>query len=229
MFFNFAGRWPHVIDFFILLLILPPPQNTTAVYNLYGITEVSSWATCHRISFPLPSSSLSSSSSANEHSLVPLGQPLLGTTVEVRDADTNSKVTQGRGIIWLGGQYRVCLIGSETTHPSASMRCSGDYASVNNEEGVVCTGRGDRQIKRQGHRINLDTIQQVPDKSLVVCFKSNPESGTTKSSEDGGCGLHIHNTIHKYLPENILLVAICTYFTPPNFLNAIFSKAIHRW
>ena len=52
-------------------------------------------------------------------------------------------------------------MGGETAPPADGMRCTGDCGSVGRGGQVVCTGRMDRQIKRCGHRINLDHVQQV--------------------------------------------------------------------
>jgi len=117
---------------------------------------VSSWASCHEIDF----SDLSPSPSATP-SLVPLGDSLLGTTLELRDPDTGTLVASGDGVIWVGSWYRVCLVGDETTPPGDGMRCTGDWGSMGDGGAVVCSGRKDRQMKRSGQRINLDYIQQV--------------------------------------------------------------------
>ena len=62
-------------------------QNQTAIFNLYGLTEVSSWASCSLL----------------PHTAEPvtLGNPLLGTKVEVRSED-GSLIQHGEGIIWAG-------------------------------------------------------------------------------------------------------------------------------
>lgn len=218
-------------------------QNRTEIFNIYGITEVSSWATCHRLTLPVPTPSevsplsfpapplpLSSVDTltpfryASTHREVnndgvPLGEPLLGTWVELRDSETGGVVTKGQGVIWigekvggvggqglnvyisLGGEYRVCIVDEEhecsighkgkgypvgqehfngskehehrtglegkrcpvgqerLEHPSGHMRCSGDWGGLDDLGHLVYAGRTDRQIKRWGHRVNLDVIQ----------------------------------------------------------------------
>lgn len=114
--------------------------------------------------------------------MVPLGEPLLGTKVEVRDIETGNVVQKGHeGLIWIGngdsqwcmrppsllrsigGSYRVCLVAGETRWPEDGMRCSGDRGCVNGAGHLVYSGRDDSQVKRWGHRVNLDVIQQVCD------------------------------------------------------------------
>lgn len=70
-------------------------SNRTQIFNIYGITEVSSWATFYRI----PEEILNSS--VRLESPVQLGSPLLGTVVEVRDKN-GSPVHEGTGQVFLG-------------------------------------------------------------------------------------------------------------------------------
>uniref|UniRef100_G1NGM2 AMP-dependent synthetase/ligase domain-containing protein n=1 Tax=Meleagris gallopavo TaxID=9103 RepID=G1NGM2_MELGA len=70
-------------------------ENKTSIFNLYGITEVSSWATCYRIPEEVFSADFRTDFP------VPLGSPLLGTTVEIRDAN-GSAVLEGEGQIFIG-------------------------------------------------------------------------------------------------------------------------------
>ena len=55
----------------------------------------------------------------------------------------------------------MCWVGGESAQPSGGLRCTGDCVSVDSAGCVQCTGRLDRQIKRHGHRVNLDTVEQV--------------------------------------------------------------------
>ena len=77
-------------------------QNRTSVFNVYGITEVSSWATCYQIT----SNDIGSSSSDDDFlPPVPLGESLLGTKVRVHD-ETGY---EGYGQIWIGKQVHIIL------------------------------------------------------------------------------------------------------------------------
>ncbi|XP_023566899.1 acyl-CoA synthetase family member 4 isoform X2 [Octodon degus] len=69
--------------------------NKTQIFNIYGITEVSSWATFYRIPEKILNSTLKCELP------VPLGFPLLGTVVEVRDAD-GFTIQEGSGQVFLG-------------------------------------------------------------------------------------------------------------------------------
>ncbi|XP_058523250.1 beta-alanine-activating enzyme isoform X2 [Ochotona princeps] len=129
--------------------------NRTHIYNIYGITEVSSWATFHRV----PEEALSSA--ARQELPVPLGSPLLGTVVEVRDP-SGSAVHEGTGQVFLGGRHRVCFLDDETTVPLGTMRATGDFVTVKDGE-IFFLGRKDGQIKRHGKRLNIELVQQAAE------------------------------------------------------------------
>ncbi|XP_071786439.1 beta-alanine-activating enzyme-like [Asterias amurensis] len=129
-------------------------DNNTAFYNLYGITEVSSWATCHRID-------VESGTEKESHKSIPLGKPLLATTLEVRDMN-DQPITQGQGQLYIGGDTRVCLLDGENwTVPldKRVMRPSGDWVSIT-DRGLVFIGRLDDQVKRHGKRVSLSQIKK---------------------------------------------------------------------
>ena len=74
------------------------PQNCTTLFNIYGATEVSSWQTCYQIT---PEDLQSAKQSLNLSGEVPIGDPLLGTAVELRDGEGGAN-GQGHGEIWIG-------------------------------------------------------------------------------------------------------------------------------
>ncbi|XP_077463975.1 beta-alanine-activating enzyme [Stigmatopora argus] len=122
-------------------------DNRTQVFNLYGITEVSCWATCYKIP---PGSSASD---------VPLGSPLTDTKVEVRDQD-GGVVTEGEGQVFIGGEQRVCLLDQEESAIAGTMRPTGDWVDLKGGR-MFYRGRKDRRIKRHGKCVNLDNVQQL--------------------------------------------------------------------
>ncbi|KAF3691186.1 Acyl-CoA synthetase family member 4 [Channa argus] len=128
-------------------------DNKTQIYNIYGITEVSCWACCYKIPESLLQSSNGSVSS------VPLGTPLLGTVMEVKN-EQGVVVTEGEGQVFIGGEDRVCLLDDEETVIPATMRATGDWANIKDSQ-LYYLGRRDRLIKRHGKRVNLDSLQQV--------------------------------------------------------------------
>ncbi|KAM9762513.1 beta-alanine-activating enzyme [Menidia menidia] len=127
--------------------------NRTRVYNIYGVTEVSCWACCYRIPDALlrtPNPTVPS---------VPLGAPLMDTKLEVRD-EQGRAVSEGEGQLFIGGEDRVCLLDGEESVSPGTMRATGDWVSL--QEGrLYYRGRRDREIKRNGKRLNLDSLQTL--------------------------------------------------------------------
>lgn len=129
--------------------------NKTQIFNIYGITEVSSWATFYRIPETILNSTL-------KHEMpVQLGLPLFGTIIEVRDSD-GLTVQEGNGQVFLGGRNRVCFLDEEITVPLGTMRATGDFVTVKSGE-LFFLGRKDSQIKRHGKLLNIELVQQVAE------------------------------------------------------------------
>lgn len=129
--------------------------NRTQIFNVYGITEVSSWATFYRIPEEILNSTLKCELP------VQLGFPLLETVVEVRDTN-GFRIQEGNGQVFLGGRNRVCFLDGEITVPLGTMRATGDFVTVKDGE-LFFLGRKDSQIKRHGKRLNIELVQQVAE------------------------------------------------------------------
>lgn len=168
-----------IVRYKVVSTILFTLQNSTRVFNLYGITEVSSWGTCCEITEEDltkwrsgPSSLGNQMSAGGPSDAVCIGVPLLNTRVEVVGADGGrlSAEQPGEGNIWLGGCGRVCLVTEEEADLNL-MRPSGDVGVVDEKGGVYCLGRCDFQVKRFGHRVNLEGMEQVSNAQMaaVIC------------------------------------------------------------
>lgn len=134
--------------------------NKTQIFNIYGITEVSSWATFYRIPEKILNSTLKCEFP------VQLGFPLLGTVVEVRDTN-GFTVQEGNGQVFLGGKNRVCFLDDEVTVPLGTMRATGDFVTLKGGE-IFFLGRKDSQIKRHGKRLNIELVQQTAEELQQV-------------------------------------------------------------
>ena len=55
----------------------------------------------------------------------------------------------------------MCLLDDEEHRIAGTMRPTGDHGGYRSDGQLCYIGRIDKQIKRLGHRINLDRIQQV--------------------------------------------------------------------
>ncbi|XP_067239904.1 beta-alanine-activating enzyme isoform X2 [Chanodichthys erythropterus] len=127
--------------------------NGTHIFNLYGTTEVSCWASRYKV----PDEHLCLETTTDIS--VPLGEPMLDTIMEVRD-EIGHLVTEGEGQLFIGGQERVCLLDDEETVVKGTMRATGDWVQVR-DSCLYFQGRKDRLVKRFGQRVHLDALQLV--------------------------------------------------------------------
>ncbi|XP_054340660.1 beta-alanine-activating enzyme isoform X2 [Pongo pygmaeus] len=173
--------------------------NKTQIFNVYGITEVSSWATIYRI----PEKTLNSTLKCELP--VQLGFPLLGTVVEVRDTN-GFTIQEGSGQVFLGGRNRVCFLDDEVTVPLGTMRATGDFVTVKDGE-IFFLGRKDSQIKRHGKRLNIELVQQVAEElqqveSCAVTWYNQEKLILFMVSKDASVKEYIFKELQKYLPSH---------------------------
>ncbi|GFT10420.1 beta-alanine-activating enzyme [Nephila pilipes] len=118
-------------------------ENKTKLFNLYGLTEVSCWASCFEID--LGDKSLTSN--------IPLGKPLLDTDIEVTK----------EGELYIGGEKRWCVINNETwPHDRCKIMCStGDMAIRMPNNVLYFEGRKDDIIKFNGQKLSLLRINTL--------------------------------------------------------------------
>ncbi|XP_032256315.1 beta-alanine-activating enzyme isoform X1 [Phoca vitulina] len=176
-------------------------DNKTQIFNVYGITEVSSWATFYRIPEEFLNSTLKSELP------VPLGFPLLGTVVEVRDTN-GFTIQEGRGQVFLGGRNRVCFLDDEMTVPLGMMRATGDLVMVKDGE-IFFLGRKDSQIKRHGKRLNIELVQQVAEglqqvESCAVTWYNQEKLILFLVSKNDLVKEYIFKELQKHLPSHAI-------------------------
>lgn len=94
--------------------------NTIQLYNIYGISEVSSWSSIEQVSLIEPVQLCEASTDTfveDSSSLIdkarlkeilgngfPIGKPLTGTVIEVR-SDSDQAISNGVGEIWVGKSF----------------------------------------------------------------------------------------------------------------------------
>ncbi|KAK8756145.1 hypothetical protein V5799_001151 [Amblyomma americanum] len=85
---------------------------------------------------------------------IPLGEPLDGTLLEVRD-DAGTIISEGDGTLFIGGSVRRCLVGNEKWEhlDTCHMRDSGDVVRKSSN-GLTFLGRNDSVFKYHGKKIN---------------------------------------------------------------------------
>ncbi|GFN94232.1 acyl-CoA synthetase family member 4-like [Plakobranchus ocellatus] len=140
------------------------PENVTQLYNLYGITEVSSWASCHKVD-------RTRVLQQGEH--VPIGQALDKTMIVIKPLSANEETSEESksgskktvGQILIGSSQRVCVIDDEQRSglPGSEIiwRETGDLGTVDEDGNIFYLGRLDSQIKRNGKRFSLSVIEDV--------------------------------------------------------------------
>ncbi|GFQ92084.1 beta-alanine-activating enzyme [Trichonephila clavata] len=118
-------------------------ENNTKLFNLYGLTEVSCWASCFEIN--LGDNSLTSN--------IPLGKPLLDTDIEMTK----------EGELCIGGEKRWCIINHEQwPHDKHKiMRSTGDIAIQMPNDMLYFEGRKDNIIKFKGQKLSLLRINTL--------------------------------------------------------------------
>ncbi|XP_062566768.1 LOW QUALITY PROTEIN: beta-alanine-activating enzyme-like [Saccostrea cucullata] len=137
------------------------PGNRTRFINLYGITEVSCWSMCHYVE---------DQEFWNSDEEVPLGKPLSQSSYRVLNEE-GLEVVEGAGRLYLGGQDRQCIIDGETMESGQNFRDSGDLVRIDGRGRITYVGRQDRQVKRNGCRLNLMEIEKVAlaDPAISEC------------------------------------------------------------
>ncbi|KAM9086010.1 beta-alanine-activating enzyme isoform 5-T8 [Megaptera novaeangliae] len=175
--------------------------NKTQIFNVYGITEVSSWATFYRIPEKILNSTLKCELP------VQLGFPLLGTVVEVKDTN-GFTVQEGNGQVFLGGRNRVCFLDDEMTVPLGTMRATGDFVTIKDGE-IFFLGRKDSQIKRHGKRLNIELVQQVAEglqqvESCAVTWYNQEKLILFMVSKNDLVKDYIFKELQKHLPSHAI-------------------------
>ncbi|KAG8190035.1 hypothetical protein JTE90_000130 [Oedothorax gibbosus] len=116
-------------------------ENQTLLFNLYGVTEISCWASCYLIDLKNETSSE-----------MLLGDPLLETNIELNE----------NGEVLIGGNKRWCLVDDESW-PQVEMqfmRRTGDFA-IKTAHGLHFLGRKDKIIKYNGQKLFLQNISDL--------------------------------------------------------------------
>ncbi|RZF44898.1 hypothetical protein LSTR_LSTR004523 [Laodelphax striatellus] len=147
--------------------------DVSKIYNLYGITEVSCWASYRNLS--------------PENDCQIIGVPMRETLLQVRDTRGNA-VHDGIGEMFIGSSSRVCILGDEIipkilsdTKTVPLFRATGDLVQVENDgKSFRFLGRKDRIVKRWGQKINLALIEEAARKNACVsncCCISDDQKG----------------------------------------------------
>ena len=140
------------------LLRVWPLDSRAQLHNIYGVTELSCWATMHTLRRADVHASLR----------VPVGEPLGNTELQIRDG-SGAAIT-GAGDLFLGSATRFCLVGDEQA--PVRWRFSGDVAeevlSAAGQRAVYWLGRKGRTVKHLGQLVRLDEVEHCIERVLGV-------------------------------------------------------------
>ncbi|XP_053673866.1 beta-alanine-activating enzyme [Anopheles nili] len=143
----------------------------TAVYNIYGITELSCWSLLQEVSL------------SGQTADVPLGTPLDPSIVlQLRDIDTGLVKTEENvqggtltGQLFIGSVTRKCNIIGEAEDNSdihqlgePLFRPTGDLVELTKKGEYVFRGRCNKMIKRYGCRVNLEELEEALKDHVAV-------------------------------------------------------------
>lgn len=110
----------------------------------------------------------------------------------------------------------MCLLGNQTSLVNGTLRATGDWAYV--KDGCIWfCGRKDRQIKRMGKRINLDTIEQEISEKL-----SNKPCSLVLEKLNSG-----HSKIHLFVADNLssknseIITSSLPHEAKPDFIHMV--------
>jgi acyl-CoA synthetase len=121
--------------------------SSIPVYNIYGTTECSVWATLWKYD-------------GGDRAF--LGDALPGTEVELR-----SEAENGVSELWIGGPERICYLPGE--EEPLIMRATGDLVK-RVDGGIVFVGRKETgQAKVEGKRVGLREVAEVIRRFEVDC------------------------------------------------------------
>ncbi|XP_027238806.2 beta-alanine-activating enzyme [Penaeus vannamei] len=153
----------------------------TRIFNIYGITEVSCWATIEEVNVDeclhyLKNKDLATNNQIRNKEnvdnvfsdMVPIGKPLSSTIIKVLKSDYEEAAEGEQGEIFVGGTERVCWVddgsscalGVKGNDSEQFLRQTGDKG-VLKDGSIYCLGRIDFIVKRNGQKVSLHEITRA--------------------------------------------------------------------
>ncbi|KAL6438049.1 hypothetical protein ACFW04_004363 [Cataglyphis niger] len=202
-------------------------QNTTRIFNIYGITEISCWSSINEIT-------------KNNIDESCLGEPLSETTFQVRN-ENNEMITSGEGTLYIGSINRICIIENEIDEDlnKPIFRNTGDIVSTDDLGRIFYNGRRNNIIKRFGNKVNLWELEKVTmelnfvrlcatfwdakSHKLYLCISTTkPKEEFPRLKEDIMSHLKILSAIYK--PDKIIIIDDFNFTTSGKICHASLKK-----
>ena len=125
------------------------------VYNMYGLTETTVCATCHKCS-------------ENDDLYIPMGKPIEGYEIVLLDENGNIMPVGEQGEVYIQGNgVSLGYLSEEDNVDKISYIenkrsfKTGDYAWKDENGEFHYIGRSDRQVKIRGNRVSLNQIESI--------------------------------------------------------------------
>lgn len=182
-------------------------KKSLNIYNIYGITELSCWASIMLVD------------SSND---VNLGSDLDDTILEVR-GENNLKIVEGEGELFVGSFNRICYLNNEneSTVQLPLFRSTGDIVKLTDCKKYYI-GRKNDFIKRFGCRVSLNAIEEIIFKEmnifsvclwfseynkLVLFVKTNEENKEVRKKTKDKIRVKLLHTLEKEcFPDEIISI-----------------------
>jgi len=186
------------------------------LWNIYGPTEATVWATAYRVG---PGSGP-----------VPVGRSLGGVSVQVADKDLNLLPDGETGEIVIGGtgvargyRNRPDLTADRFVHLASGSRVyrTGDLGRIDAHGALFCLGRFDDQVKVNGFRIELGDIEAAlgEDPKVAWCAVRLCDDASGEPRLVGYVVPRLAETIHPGEIKAALAARIPSYMVPDRIVT----------
>ncbi|MFF6980256.1 non-ribosomal peptide synthetase [Streptomyces sp. NPDC008343] len=202
------------------------------LFNEYGPTEATVWATFHRLTSAGP---------------VSIGGPVPGARIYVLDGDLKAVPPGAEGELFIGGAgvTRGYFGRPEATaaaflddpfapEPGARMYRTGDIVRWNTEHRLDFVGRKDDQVKVRGHRVELGAVEAtlrlltgVQEAVVMPDEKGDGLIGFVASAE-GADPVALRRTLLEKLPPAMVPGELRVLSKLPRNLNGKLDRALLR-
>lgn len=149
------------------------------LWNFYGPTETTIWSTCHKVKKII-----------KKQPFVAIGRPLANTQVFILDENLQPKAIGETGELYISGDgvalgYLNLPELNATSFIDSSLSTTklyktGDLAYFDKEHTLHYVGRKDTQIKINGHRVEIEAIENIllehPDIKESVVIAENEQN-----------------------------------------------------
>ncbi|XP_065584190.1 beta-alanine-activating enzyme-like isoform X2 [Artemia franciscana] len=182
-------------------------EGRVSVFNLYGITEMSCWASIEKLCFESGQREVKRGKLHNE---VSLGKGLSETSLRLRD-NTGEEIFHGFGEIFIESANRLCYVDDEDVEEVPSSRATGDVGELINGK-LYFRGRNDEIIKRFGRKVSITKLESLALETGLVQFAVGLIYG-------GKLYLLINENTEKKEFMRILLGKLDSYHVPDHVLQ----------